>query len=284
VYFRNCLNQKLSVFKYVMILFFMLCIHCLYGQMYQGVGGRNAALGNATVTQSDGWNYFTNPGTSIFSKESSIGVFYQNRFLVKELQSQAFSFTKVRDKIAWHGGGFAYGYDKYRQLKFGGGTSVKLTDIMAIGVSINYQGVRVYQGYESLHSLSSDLGFILKVNEDTQIAGALFNWGRAKYQNKSDCYWNSVFRIGMKHAFGSELKILIEVEKDFIQLIRFKSGVEYQVNKQFGLLFGFKSKPLELSAGYTFRWKCCAIDFGASYTSRLGWCSFSSFQFSFNKK
>jgi hypothetical protein len=277
--FRVYLNQESRIHKCLTIFIFMLCIHCFYGQMYQGAGGKSSSLGNASLTHSDNWSFFNNPGTSIFSKDNSIGLFYQNRFLLKELQSQAFSFVINKDNIALHGGAFSYGYEKYRQLKCGGGTSIRMTDNLGVGVSISYQGIQVYQGYESIHSLSSDLGFLLKVNAKIQLAGAVFNWGRTKYRKGNEEVWNTQLRFGLKYTVSSDLNTVFEIEKDFVNFFRFKSGLDYQIGKNFFLRCGMKTTPLEVSTGFGYQCKKISIDFGSTFTPRLGWCTFASFQY-----
>src|SRR5437879_770897 len=49
------------------------------------VGGRSSAMGNASVSLADVWSAHHNQAGLGFEKNISAGVYYENRFLLKEL-------------------------------------------------------------------------------------------------------------------------------------------------------------------------------------------------------
>ena len=56
-------------------------------------GSRSNSLANASVCLTDVYSYHNNPANLSYIKDVSIGISYENRFLLKELQNQSWAIA-----------------------------------------------------------------------------------------------------------------------------------------------------------------------------------------------
>ena len=96
------------------------------------------SLANASSTFNDVWAFHDNPGALADVDKVSVGISYENRFLLKDLQSQAIAVSIPLKVGVLSFGGNLYGYSQYRPYKAGVGYSMKLSEVFyaRYGVSI----------------------------------------------------------------------------------------------------------------------------------------------------
>ncbi len=78
---------------------------------------RSMSLGNASVALNDVWAFHHNPAAIVGLKKVAFGVSYENRFLLRELQSQGFvvAFPIKRGVISL--GGQTFGFTNFNTLR-----------------------------------------------------------------------------------------------------------------------------------------------------------------------
>ena len=72
------------------------------------------SLANASVCLTDAWAFHHNPGAIAGIKQTSIGLSYENRFTLKELQNQALVIAHPLKKGVISLGAQTYGFSLYR--------------------------------------------------------------------------------------------------------------------------------------------------------------------------
>lgn len=262
----------------------VLCVSgVLYGQGWVPAGARSMSMGNASVTFRDVWAYHHNPGALGEVKSFTAGISYENRFLQKELQSQALAVAIPLKVGVISVGGHMYGYNRYRSYKAGVGYSLKLADMISAGVQLNYQGLSL-AGYGSKSNISAEAGIFARFTERWTMGFSVFNLNRAKLAEYGDDRFTTFMRLGTAYAFSNKFLVAIEAEKDLEYSLRFKSGVEYKVIEQFVLRAGVETAPLEVSFGFGYHPKKVQLDFGTCYHQILGWSPHFSLQFDMNKE
>ena len=80
----------------------LLLLTCLlpilaFAQGWYPGGGRSMSMANASVALNDEWSFFNNPGALGAQDKFSAGLSYENRFLLKELQSQKVKVSEVTE-------------------------------------------------------------------------------------------------------------------------------------------------------------------------------------------
>ena len=133
---------KLLLFVFT---FTVLCVTAAQAQGWSPAGARSMSLANASVALNDVWAYHNNPGALGGLKQTSFGVAYEDRFGLKELQSQSLVVAHPIKKGVFSLGAQFYGYSAYRTTRVGLGYSLQLSDKISAGVQINYLGLKIAQ-------------------------------------------------------------------------------------------------------------------------------------------
>lgn len=242
----------------------------IWSQGYNPVGARSNALSNASVTLDDVWAYHHNPGATASIKSFSAGVYYETRFLSKELQTQALAVAIPLKKGVITTGAQFFGYEQYRQSRFGVGYAMQLTERFAAGVQLNGQQLRLGNNYGATFNGTVEAGLIAKISEKWRLGASVMNIGRQRISTLEDRY-STVMRIGCQYLPSKRVLVLAEVEKDVMHPIAFKGAVEYQPLDVLFIRLGAQSGPTHFSFGFGYRKKGFAIDLGTKYHQVLGW-------------
>src|SRR5690606_31680218 len=121
------------------------------------------SLANASVALADVWSYYHNPAALSKLKTTSLGLAYENRFLLKELQTQAFVVAQPLKVGVLSLGTQIYGYQLYRSTRVGLGYSMQLAEFLSAGVQLNYQALRI-TNYGSKGTVTGELGLLASIS------------------------------------------------------------------------------------------------------------------------
>ncbi len=252
----------------------------------QGVyttGARNLALSNATVAHSDEWFYFNNPGAIQDIKKFSVGVSYENRFLLREMQSESVVGVIPLKKGILSIGSQIYGYTQFRSFKTGVGYALPLAEFLSAGVQLNYQGVRLNQNYGNANAMTAEFGVLSKLNKKVSIGFSIFNIGSAILDDYEYDRYSNEMRLGVRYQLSNKVMFLSEIEKNSEYPLNVKFSTEYLPADNVYLRGGFSLQPVSYSfgLGYVFA-KSVMLDFGTSYHQFLGWSPAVSCSYKFH--
>jgi hypothetical protein len=253
--------------------------HVSFAQGWVPSGGKSMSMANASICNNDVWGYFNNPGALGDVDKLSAGISYENRFLLKELQSQGLAVVVPLKVGVVSVGGHMYGYDQFRSYKAGLGYSLKLADKFFAGVQLNYQGIRLAQNYGSANSMTAEAGVYGKINDNWKVGVSVFNIGRSKLSEYQDDRFSTIMRLGSSYSFSKKVLLSGEFEKDIDNPVRFKTGLEYQLFDDFFMRTGFGTGPVELAFGFGYKFSQFQLDLGSAYHQILGWSPHFSFVF-----
>lgn len=262
-----------------LISLFLLLPILVNAQGWLPIGGRSNSMANASVAFSDPWSYFHNPAALSEVDKVSIGVAYENRFLLKELQSQGLTYVQPMKTGVLSVGAQLYGFNQFRLYRAGVGYSLKLSEMFSAGVQLNYQGIRLAESYGSKNTLTAELGILAKITEKWKLGMSVFNLGRAKLAVFEDDRFITVMRLGTSYSFSSKVLVAAEAEKNIDHPLRFKAGIDYQLIKNFFFRAGFATQPIEVSFGFGYKFKMIQLDLGSAYHQQLGWSPHFSLTF-----
>lgn len=255
-----------------------------WAQGWVPMGARSMSMANASVALSDVWAYHNNPGALGDVDEFSVGVSYENRFLLKELQSQGFAAVVPLKTGVLSVGGQTYGFTDFRTYRVGMGYSMKLSERFFAGVQMNYQGLQLSEGYGRADALSGEAGVYAKITDQLTLGASVNNIGRAKLSDFQDDRFSTVMRLGTSYHFSKRVMIALEVEKDLEYNPRLKAGIEYELVKQLKFRGGVATGPTELTFGMGYQFREFEIGCGTSYHQLLGWSPHFSLIFQRDKK
>jgi hypothetical protein len=250
----------------------------LFAQGWQPMGSRSMSLGNASVALTDVWAYHHNPAAIVGIKKVSFGISFENRFLLRELQSQGFVVAYPIKRGVISMGGQTFGYTNFRTYRSGLGYALALTDFLSIGVQLNYHLVRLPQAYGRHQTVTAELGAMAKISENWHIGFSILNLTRNELSAFQEDRYTTALRLGTRYLVSKKVLLVGEIEKNVDFPLRFKSGVEYEPAENLYFRGGFGTAPIEFSFGFGYHWKgMYKLDVGSAYQQIIGWSPNVSF-------
>ena len=271
------INIRERIFLMTIFIFSLQFSFC---QGWLPMGSRSHALGNASVAIDDIWAYHHNPANLVSVKKLGLGLSYENRFLLKELQSQGFVVALPLKAGVISFGLQSFGFKNFRTNRLGLGYSMKLAEFLSCGVQLNYHQVRLTDAYGRKDALTAELGLKANITDNWKVAFSVFNLTRTKISEFGEDRLTTLMRLGTQYTFSEKVMLVAELEKNIEFPVRFKTGIEYSPIRKLFLRGGFATQPIELSAGLGYRFKeQFQLDLGSAYHQILGWSPNFSFTY-----
>jgi hypothetical protein len=234
------------------------------------LGARSAAMGNASVTFSDVWSANQNQAGLAFLKDVSAGVYYENRFMVKELGLKAGAIA-----VPVKGGTFGvcvsnFGFTSYSENKYSVSFAKAFGHVFSMAVAMDYLSTKIGEGYGSKGQFVAEVGVQAKPLKGLTLGAHVFNPNHAKLVDYNNERIPTIIRLGANYNFSDKVMIALENEKDISQKSIFKAGIEYKVVKELYLRAGICTNPSLSSYGFGLNLQNLRIDVSASYHQVLG--------------
>ena len=275
------LSRMISIRERIfLITIFIFSLQFSFCQGWLPMGSRSHALGNASVAIDDIWAYHHNPANLVSVKKLGLGLSYENRFLLKELQSQGFVVALPLKAGVISFGLQSFGFKNFRTNRLGVGYSMKLAEFLSCGVQLNYHQVRLTDAYGRKDALTAELGLRANITDNWKVAFSVFNLTRTKISEFGEDRLSTLMRLGTQYTFSEKVMLVAELEKNIEFPVRFKTGIEYSPIRKLFLRGGFATQPIEISAGLGYRFKeQFQLDLGSAYHQILGWSPNFSFTY-----
>ena len=78
------------------------------------------------------------------------------------------------------------------------------------------------------------------------------------------------FTLGMRYHFSDKAFWTVDVEKDIVNKVNFKSGIEIKAHDILSLRFGFNTFPFQSAFGLSLKLKNFQLDIASMYHNQLG--------------
>lgn len=266
------------------LLFFLLLttVKSLYGQVVLPVGARANALANTSVTLNDCWSHFHNPGVVPVKNSVQIGVFYQTRFLAKEVQQQALAGVIPVKKGVFSVGAQFYGYEQFRFSRIGMGYALALSNNISFGVQGNLNQLRLGGNYGSTLKGTIEAGFLATLSPKWKMGMSVFNIGRQTIWKNGDRY-GTTMKLGASYEPSKKVKTLFELEKQVLYPMNAKCAFEYFPNESFAFRLGTQTQPFLFAFGFSYLKNKLQIDISSQFHPYLGWTPSIGFNYQFKQ-
>jgi hypothetical protein len=234
------------------------------------IGARSAGMGNASVSLSDAWSAHHNQAGLGFVRDISGGVYYENRFMLKELSTKG-GVVALPVKAGTFGLCISnFGYSLYSENKYSLSFAKAFGDKLSAGVAMDYLATKIAEGYGQQGALAAEFGIQAKPLKGLTIGAHVYNPTRAKLADYNDERLPTVIRLGGDYNFSEKVTIAVETEKDIAKKAIFKAGIEYKPVKEFYLRAGLGTNPTLTCFGFGINLKALKIDVAANYHQALG--------------
>ncbi|MBL4587554.1 MAG: hypothetical protein JKX84_10955, partial [Flavobacteriales bacterium] len=246
------------------------------------VGARSAGMANASVALSDIWAAYHNQAALVGIEQAGIATYYENRFLVSNLNLQSVVAVLPTKKVGVFGLTYSrFGNKLYNQSRYGLAYGKKLFDFLSVGLQLSYLNTTIAENYGSRHSFIAEIGLLSQVSPKLRIGFHAFNLTRTRLANANDERVPMNFRLGLQYDFSDKVKVAIEPQKDLELPAVFKGGIEYQPAKIFFIRLGVATQPFNANLGLGLKLKNLHFDIAGSVHPILGFSPKASLSYRF---
>jgi len=255
----------------LLIVFFSFQIFLFAAHDNVPEGGRSAAMANASVALTDFWSLQNNQAGLAFYNHSAGGIYFENRYLVKEMSLKAGGCV-LPVKAGVLGMNLSYfGYPKYNESKIGLAYARSFGNVLAIGVQLDYLLTSISENYGNKGVATFEIGLLSKINDHLNIGAHIFNPIQAKLSDYNNERIPAIIRVGAAYSFDENILLTVEAEKDTQLDPLLKCGLEYRIIKQIYIRGGISTNPGLYSFGFGLDFKKLKIDFSSSVHEVLGY-------------
>jgi hypothetical protein len=268
------------------LLLTMLGLAGIAASAFEGVGtagARSAGMGRTSVALSDFWSVHNNPAGMALRQQTEAGVYYENRFLMKELSLKSAAFVlPVRFGVL--GLSFSqFGYSMFNENKLGLAYARSFGDYLRLGVQLDYLSTRFGEGYESANNVTFEAGVQSNLNEKMVIGAWIFNPIKARLSSYTDERVPLIMRFGLLYQFTDRFSGTAEVEKQSDRQTDLRAGLEYALTTTFYARMGVSTNPEMLTLGTGMNFGRLQLDIAASMHQVLGVSFQSGISYQFGK-
>ncbi|MGQ7869577.1 hypothetical protein [Sunxiuqinia sp. sy24] len=254
--------------------FVILCL--LFGtgnaQELFHVPARFRALGDASVSLRSPLAVFSNPAGFAREKQMSLGLQYENRFLLNDLSTRsAFLILPLRQTNF----GFSFsqfGQTDYRENKLSLGVAKRLSSRFVAAVQFHYFSLNLPENSEHATTVFIDLGAQYQLTDDFWLGAQIFNPHELSVQSlQLEFDYPMVLRLGANMTFDDLLVVAVELKKREGQALAVSSGMEFLIKKELQLRLGLDTQWSVFSMGVGYALSRVQTDLTFSYHQYLGY-------------
>ncbi len=280
------LNKLVENFRRMRVSFalFILLLFCKVGFAsgdWVAQGGRSAGMGLSSVAVSDFWSVNNNQAGMAFFDQTAAGIYFENRYLIKEMGSQSGAFT-LKTQYGMFGAYVVYSGDaNYRTTKTGLAYARKFGNHFSAGIQLDYIATALGEDYGKRNNITFDAGVLVKVTEQLTFGAHTFNPMHVKLSEYNDERIPTTLNAGFGFAFSDKLLLTAEAYKNSELPMEFRSGLEYQLSQIAFARLGLSTNPGRYTFGFGLLMKKLTLDLSSSWHPQLGYSPQVSLQYSF---
>jgi hypothetical protein len=257
--------------KVVFVIFVLLCVDA-EGQEVFHTPARFKAVGNASVSLQSPLAVWSNPAGIALVKLTSVGLNYERRFLLDELQTTSAFLVIPIAKTNFGFSFYQFGYHAYRENKWSASVSKRLAERLLGGAQFHYHQLSLAENDLRSGALLVDLGIQFQLSEDFWLGAQLFNPSEVSLQHLAMSYdFPLIWRVGAHKLFEKTVLFTIEMKQWEKQAVGFCAGMEIQLKDQFQLRLGADSRQRQFAMGVGYSLQHFQTDLTFTYHQVLGY-------------
>lgn len=234
------------------------------------IGARSAAMGGYNVTLSDVWSANNNQAGLGFMEDLSGGIYYENRFLLKETSYKAGAFVLPVKTGALGLSVTSFGFSLYNETKAGLSYGQRFGDKFSMGVQLNYLNTKLTQEYGSKASFTGAVGLIARLSKALSLGVHVYNPTRTKLADDDNERVPTIMKLGLDYRFSDKVMLAVSTEKDVNFDAVVNAGIEYHITEILYLRGGISTNPTQYAFGFGMQLTHFKIDLSSSFHQTLG--------------
>ena len=281
------MNLKLTEMSKTLVLLFSLSLFTtLHHTSFAGhenfmLGARQAGMGFTGVSYSDIWSATRNQAGLAYIEKPGFGLFYENRFTLKELGLKAGVFALPTKSGVFAIDLMQFGYNKYNESRIGLAFAKPLGKRFSVGIQLDYLNTFFSEEYGNKGTAIAEIGFLSQPIDKLFIGAHIYNFSRAKIAAYNDERIPTILTFGISYSFSEKVLCAVEAEKDIDYKALYKIGIEYHFMENLFLRAGVTSNPNEMCFGLGYVYKKIKADVSFTNHQILGLTPHVGFSYSF---
>lgn len=261
---------------FLLLLVLNMCVSVVYadnGKLV--VGSRYKGMADMSVSISDFWACSNNQAALGFYKHYAVGLYYENRYLLKNMSSAALGIVLPFEKVGVFSADIQFvGGSGFNTTKIGIAYSRAFGEIISASLQfdylLNYFG-DAYYGHRS--GFTFEVGMYGKVTKNFFLGFHVYNPAHLKMITYNDIkeYIPTVFKFGGSYIFSKKCLVGIDLIKSLDTKLQIATGIEYIFGDYLTLRGGIRFPDFQCSVGVGTKFKALHIDFASSYHALLGY-------------
>lgn len=230
------------------------------------IGARSSALGESALAVNDFWAAINFQAGLALLDKINVGITAENRFSIKALNTYGLAIN-IPTKNAGFGFSFSqFGTINYSETILGIGYGMKLGSKFALGVQMNYFGLKQGAGYTSKSYFYIEGGFHYQLSPELNILGHIFNPG---ISSNNTFYLAEIYQLGFSYQAHNNALFLMSIKYHSLWQISLHTGIEFKF-KSIRARLGYASKAENFTFGLGYCFKNLSVDISSSIHSYLG--------------
>jgi hypothetical protein len=244
-------------------------------------GGRAAGMGLSSAAVSDFWSLNNNQAGMAFYDKSGAGIYFENRFLIKEMGYQTGAFT-IKTKHGVLGATVDYSGDaSYNSTKAGLAYAIKFGNHFAAGIQLDYIGTKLGETYGKRNNVTFDAGIMVKITDQLTFGAHTFNPMHVQLSEYNNERIPTTLNAGFGFTFSDKLLLTAEAYKNSEFPMELRTGAEYKLGNVAYARIGLSTNPARYTFGFGLVMKNFTLDLSSSVHSQLGYSPQVSMQYAF---
>lgn len=233
------------------------------------VGARSWSLGNASATHSDVWSTMNNQAGLGKLKQTSIGIYAENLYLLKDLSRGSFAVA-MPTKSGTVGLGINTWGGAFNRQQFGLAYGKVLAKTISIGVKLNYIVTNQPENYGKTRNFLVEAGIQYEATKNMVIGLHIYNPNEVVLSQKLNESLPGIYKMGIGYKFSEKVNATVEGINQTNLGFSFRSGLEYKPVEKYQFRMGLSTNPLNMGFGLGYTYKMMKIDMSANYHTVLG--------------
>lgn len=222
-----------------------------------------------STSQQDAFSFLGNQAALATATSSSIGVFGENKFGLKELAQYNLSCV-VKSNLGNFGlAAQLSGSETFKENNIGLAYARKLSPKLDIGAQFNYYSYRI-PGYSGASAVYFEVSAMMHVSEKLNIGFQASNPTSVALLKAENEKLPSTYKVGLGYDASKDFFLAAEFLKAEGQPIAAIAGFQYNFAKQFFFKAGVNTQTSLLFAGAGIKLGQLRFDLAGSYHPQLG--------------
>jgi len=224
---------------------------------------------NEQVSVSDYYLFFSrkqNFSSLSFLSYSSVSLFSENQFLIKELCTATVSGNYNHNGNTVAATISHFGYSKYGFITFSSGYARTFANRVSFGLQVHYL-LHHAETYPQIHSFTFDLSLYGKISQKVGIGVSAYNPANLKYGIIGNEQIPMLYIVMLDYKISDKVLLAVAASKQLPGAFDIFGTICFQ-DRFYGFMMDCSLKKIGLQ--FTFWWKKFQFDVGGSFDYRLG--------------